>query len=140
MKAPSTPRYQAALENSAVQRSYVAMFLSVLLPGLGHLYLGQSGKAFFLFLVFGAGLGLFYLNSLPVTEWGDLTRFAPRENVPTEDTDPETPYAVHLWTFDDREKLMFRPSWKIKLSATAQVLICWGYAVFSGWQGRRLKT
>lgn len=126
-------------DNQSPNRSYVAMFLSALLPGLGQLYLGASGKAFLIFLVFTSALGIFYLNSMPVTDWNDLLRFKPAP--PQENTDPtsetEEPYALHLWTFDNGEKLMFSPSWKLKISATIQALLCWLYAVVDGWKGRR---
>ena len=95
----------------APTRSYFAMILSAILPGLGQLYLGQSLKGFILFLIFASALGIFYLNSMPVNEWRDLTRFKPpaEEDVSTDDTeDAQKPpaYAIHIWTFDDGEKLM----------------------------------
>ena len=123
-------------------RSYVAMVLSALLPGLGQLYLGQFLRGFIIFLVFASALGIFYLNSMPVKEWRDLTRFgpAPKEDISTDDTEdaPKHPaYAIHLWTFDDGEKLMYRPSWKLKISGSIQGILCWLYAIGDGWRGRR---
>ena len=129
-------------EGKPAAPSYVAMVLSAILPGLGQLYLGQFPKAIVVFVVFASAIGLFYLNSLPVTEWRDLTRFKPaaEENTSTENTEnseAQEPYSIHIWTFDDGEKLMYRPSWKLKISASVQGILCWLYAVSDGWRGRR---
>lgn len=123
-------------------RSYLAMLLSAILPGLGQLYLEQFLKGTVLLIVFASAIGLFYVNSLPVTEWRDLMRFkpaAPGATVSdgTGSTEAQSNYAIHLWTFDDGEKLMFRPSWKLKISALIQAGLCWFYAVGNGWRGRR---
>ncbi len=122
--------------------SFVAMVLSAILPGLGQLYLGQFPKAIVLFAIFASAIGIFYLNSLPVTEWRDLTRFKPAVKKHTstdrvEDSEAQEPYSIHIWTFDDGEKLMYRPSWKLKISASVQGILCWVYAVGDGWRGRR---
>ena len=122
--------------------SFVAMVLSAIVPGLGQLYLGQSAKGIIILIVFTSALGLFYINSLPVTGWDDLMRFKPpaKEN-PTSnnagDSERQASYAIHIWTFDDGEKLMYRPSWKLKISASIQGILCWLYAVGDGWRGRR---
>lgn len=123
-------------------RSFVAMVLSAILPGLGQLYLGQSPKAIVLFFIFVSAIGVFYLNSLPVTEWDDLMRFKPATQERTsadgtQNTEVPEPYSIHIWTFDDGEKLMYRPSWKLKISASVQGILCWLYAVGDGWRGRR---
>ena len=55
----------------------------------------------------------------------------------TEET--QQPYEIHIWTFDDGEKLMYRPSWKFKITASIQVVLCWLYAVGDGWRGRRKR-
>ena len=114
---------------SMVSRSYVAMILSALLPGLGQLYLAQFVKGVIIFFIFASALLLFYVNSLPVTEWSDLLRFS--------SVVQEQPYEIHIWTFDDGEKLMYRPSWKFKITASIQAVLCWLYAVSDGWRGRR---
>ena len=129
---------------SLKSRSYVAMGLSIILPGLGQLYLGQSVKGFMLFLLFASALGIFYLNSMPVKEWRDLTRFKPaaKENISTDNTEDaqnHPAYAIHLWTFDGGEKLMYRPSWKLKISGLIQGILCWLYAIGDGWRGRRRR-
>ncbi len=123
-------------------RSYVAMVLSAILPGLGQLYLAQFVKGTIIFLIFATALAIFYLNSLPVTEWRDLMRFKPAEQENTEGNDIGTeetqrPYEIHIWTFDEGEKLMYRPSWKFKITSSIQAVLCWLYAVGDGWRGRR---
>ena len=128
----------------APTRSYFAMILSAILPGLGQLYLGQFLKGFILFLIFASALGIFYLNSMPVKEWRDLTRFKPptKEDISTDDTEAtqKSPvYAIHIWTFDDGEKLMYRPTWKLKISGSIQGILCWLYAIGDGWRGRRRR-
>ena len=129
----------------APARSYVAMVLSAILPGLGQLYLGQFLKGFILFLIFASAVGIFYLNSMPVNEWRDLVRFKPMPKTETttdntEDSEERPEYAIHIWTFDDGEKLMYRPSWKLKISGSIQGILCWFYAIGDGWRGRRRRS
>ena len=123
-------------------RSYIAMLLSVIFPGFGQLYLGHFLKAFIIFLGVASAVGIIYLNSMPVEDWRDLTRFKPPAKTETTETDTESGekppgYAIHIWTFDDGEKLMYRPSWKLKISGAAQGILCWLYAIGDGWRGRR---
>ncbi len=131
-------------------RSPLAMLLSAVLPGFGQLYLGRFPKGVLLLALFSSAVALFYLNSLPVTEWQDLLRFrttpAPaatdeteRTGASTESAEAQEAYAIHVWTFDDGEKLMYRPSWKLKLSMGIQALLCWLYAVIDGWKGRQVR-
>ena len=127
---------------SLQKRSYVAMFLSVILPGLGQLYLGHFLKAFIIFLGVASAVGIIYLNSMPVEDWRDLTRFKPPAKTETtqegtEKSEKPPGYAIHIWTFDDGEKLMYRPSWKLKISGSIQGVLCWLYAIGDGWRGRR---
>ena len=124
---------------AAYARSYAAMVLSAILPGLGQLYLGQFVKGVIIFLIFASAAGLFYLNSLPVTEWRDLLRFraATKADEVLDSDELMQPYEIHIWTFDDGEKLMYRPSWKLKISSAIQGVLCWLYAVGDGWRGRR---
>lgn len=141
MVEPANARVTASNSGSAegksATRSFVAMVLSAILPGLGQLYLGQFPKAVVLFLIFASALGIFYLNSLPVTGWDDLMRFKPAAKDNTSTDTAQEPYSIHIWTFDDGEKLMYRPSWKLKISASVQGILCWLYAVGDGWRGRR---
>ena len=130
---------------SVKNRSYVAMVLSAILPGLGQLYLGQFLKGFIIFLIFASAFGIFYLNSMPVEEWRDLARFRPAAEVEpatdnTENSESQSLYAIHIWTFDDGEKLMYRPSWKLKISGSIQGILCWFYAIGDGWRGRRRRS
>lgn len=134
----------AAPTESPKNRSYVAMILSAILPGLGQLYLGQFLKGFIIFLIFASAFGIFYLNSMPVKEWRDLVRFKPIPKTETTmdntgDSEKQPGYAIHLWTFDDGEKLMYRPSWKLKISGSIQGILCWLYAIGDGWRGRRRR-
>ena len=147
MVEPANARVTASNSGSAEgkppTRSFVAMVLSAILPGLGQLYLGQFPKAVVLFVIFASAIGIFYLNSLPVTGWDDLVRFKPaaKGNTSTDGTEDSeaqgAPYSIHIWTFDDGEQLMYRPSWKLKISASVQGILCWLYAVGDGWRGRR---
>jgi len=137
-----TSSHSGSVEDKPPAPSFVAMVLSAILPGLGQLYLGQFPKAIILFAIFASAIGIFYLNSLPVTGWDDLMRFKPAaiDNTSTDKADgseAQEPYSIHIWTFDDGEKLMYRPSWKLKISASVQGILCWLYAVGSGWRGRR---
>ena len=136
MAGPVGPETQ-----SIKKRSYVAMLLSVIFPGLGQLYLGHFLKAFIIFLGFASAFGIVYLNSMPVDDWHDLTRFKPPAKTETTESDTENTekppgYAIHIWTFDDGEKLMYRPSWKLKISGLIQGILCWLYAIGDGWRGR----
>lgn len=134
----------AAPTESPKNRSYVAMILSAILPGLGQLYLGQFLKGFIIFLIFASAFSIFYLNSMPVKEWRDLVRFKPipKTETTTDNTgnsEKQPGYAIHIWTFDDGEKLMYRPSWKLKISGSIQGILCWLYAIGDGWRGRRRR-
>ena len=133
--------------------SYVAMLLSLILPGLGQIYLRKRLRGFILFLGVALGGTLIYLNSLPVDSWDDLTSIddftgwwekGRSDNTNTvqsldapdvEEEIEESGY--HLWTFENGKKLMYRPSWKLKLSGLAQGLFFWVYAIFDGWRGER---
>jgi hypothetical protein len=154
-------------EVSTGKRSYLAMGLSTLLPGLGQFYLRKPFQGFILFLgVISAG-AIIYMNSVPVNSWRDLTRldgfekrWAERraekkgginsdgsvvsgvkppttsgKNPLTADENKNADY--HLYTFEDGKKLMFRPSWKFKVSGFIQGVVFWMYAIFDGWLGRK---
>ena len=56
------------------RRSYCAMLLSMILPGLGQIYLRKPSKGIILFIGILSAMLLIYANSLPVTSWRDLTR------------------------------------------------------------------
>ena len=57
-----------------VERSYCAMLLSMIIPGLGQIYLRKLSKGIILFIGILSAMLLIYANSLPVTSWRDLTR------------------------------------------------------------------
>ena len=134
--------------------SYLAMLLSLILPGLGQIYLRRWLKGFILFLGVALGAAIFYLNSLPVAGWEDILHFddfadrwKERQSdntsvVPPSDTeDPmqeiEEELGYHIWTFETGKKLMYRPSWKLKLSGLVQGLVFWLYAIIDGWRGEK---
>lgn len=123
-------------------RSYTAMVLSAFLPGLGQLYLGNFLKGFVILFVFVSAIGIFYLNSYPVNEWGDLLRFrttSQAETAAKDKTNTETGSddSIPIWTLDNGETLMFKPSWILKVTSSIQAIICWIYAVSDGLRGRR---
>jgi hypothetical protein len=132
--------------------AYLAMLLSLILPGLGQIYLRKWLKGFIIFLGVALGGTIIYLNSLPVDGWQDLTRFddftnwweerrfgntnaVPSSDVPDMAKGREERPGYHLWTFENGKKLMYRPSWKLKLSGLVQVLFFWLYAICDGWRG-----
>lgn len=122
-------------------RSFPAMILSAVFPGLGQMYLGQYFKAVFILIGFFSALGFFYLNSYPVNEWKDLLQFSTLSysskilHTKTEEK-PNHEGSIKLWTLDDGKILMYRPSWKLKITSTIQGLIFWIYAVSTGWKGK----
>ena len=136
------------------KRSYFAMLLSLILPGLGQLYLRKPVKGLVLFLgVVFAGM-IIYLNSFPVNSWQDPTSFddakqwwkerrSDRTNPEPLMTESDTVRkqeeepGYHLWTFESGKKLMYRPSWKLKVSGFVQGSIFWLFAVYDGWHGQK---
>ena len=66
------------------RRSYSAILLSMILPGLAQLYLGKPLKGIIILLGIITALGLIYANSLPVDSWQDLTRIDRTETSPYE--------------------------------------------------------
>ena len=56
------------------KRSYRAMLLSMIIPGLGQIYLSKPFKGVIMFIGIISAMVLIYANSLPVTSWRDLTR------------------------------------------------------------------
>lgn len=122
-------------------RSYVAMILSAFIPGLGQVYLHQVAKGCFIFFLFLSAIGLFYINSYPVKDLDDLLRFRPKGSNSTSsntslNTDTDHDISIQIWTLENGKTLMFRPTWFLKVTAVLQALICWIYAVYSGWCGK----
>ena len=56
------------------KRSYRAMLMSMIIPGLGQIYLRKLFKGVIIFIGIILAVVLIYANSLPVTSWRDLTR------------------------------------------------------------------
>ena len=135
--------------------SYLAMLLSLILPGLGQIYLRKWLRGIVLFFGVAFGATLIYLNSLPIDGWQDLTSFDDftdwweerrsdnTDAMQSSDAPPDTAegeengQGYHLWTFENGKKLMYRPSWKLKLSGLVQGLFFWLYAIFDGWRGEK---
>ena len=106
------------------QRSYRAMLLSIIIPGLGQIYLRKILKGIIIFIGLISALVLIYANSLPVTSWRDLIRIDRTETSPDErgtakqteaylendsssqDKDPRQWRGYTLYTSDS--KFMFR--------------------------------
>ena len=57
------------------KRSYLAMLLSMIIPGLGQFYLRKPLKGVILLLGVASAGVLIYISSLPVNSWHDLIRF-----------------------------------------------------------------
>ena len=56
------------------RRSYCAMLLSMIIPGLGQIYLRKILKGVLILTGVISAMVLIYANSLPVTSWRDLIR------------------------------------------------------------------
>ena len=57
-----------------VERSFRAVLLSIIIPGLAQIYLRKPLKGIIILLGITSAMVLIYLNSLPVNSWRDLTR------------------------------------------------------------------
>ena len=55
-------------------RSFRAMLMSMIIPGLGQIYLRKLFKGVIIFIGIILAIVLIYANSLPVTSWRDLIR------------------------------------------------------------------
>ncbi|RKU28806.1 hypothetical protein C6497_08585 [Candidatus Poribacteria bacterium] len=122
-------------------RSFPAMILSAVFPGLGQMYLGQYFKAVIILIGFLSALGFIYLNSYPVNEWKDLLEFDTiSQNSKILHTKskghPHAEGSIKIWTLDSGKIIMYRPSWKLKVTSGIQGLIFWIYAVSTAWRGK----
>ena len=133
--------------------SFLAAFLSLLLPGLGQVYLRTPFKGLIFFVGVAVGALLVYLNSLPLTSWRDLIRFEEAEKIvqsqkgedgvridleKLKETAKEIESKPHLRLYEDEErKLMFKPNWIIKITGFAQTILLWLWAILDGWSGER---
>lgn len=66
------------------KRSYRAMLMSMIIPGLGQIYLRKLFKGVITFIGIILAIVLIYANSLPVTSWRDLTRIDRTETLSDE--------------------------------------------------------
>ena len=57
-----------------VERSFRAVLLSIIIPGLAQIYLRKPFKGIIILLGIISAMVLIYLNSLPVNSWRDLIR------------------------------------------------------------------
>ena len=57
-----------------VERSFRAVLLSIIIPGLAQIYLRKPLKGIIILLGITSAMVLIYLNSLPVNSWRDLIR------------------------------------------------------------------
>ncbi len=80
------------------ERSYCAMLLSMIIPGLGQIYLRKLLKGIILIIGVISALLLIYANSLPVTSWRDLVRL----DRPETSLD-EQPAAGQMDTYSDTD-------------------------------------
>jgi len=123
------------------KKSFPAMFLSLICPGLGQVYLRKPFKGAILF--FGTVLGIFliYVNSLPVDSVTDLLLVVLEYNgdsgvrLKSKLKNPGSEgYEYTIYKFKKRD-LRFRPYWQFRLSGSFQVLIFWAYSIWDGFLG-----
>jgi len=105
--------------------SPLAMFLSMLCPGLGQVYLGKYVKASVIFLAAVMGIVLIYVNTLPFNDFSDLLK----------KDGPSKEYTI--WKFKSGRTLMFKSRWQFRLSGFIQFVGAWLYGVADGLAGRR---
>jgi len=130
-------------EISTGKKSFLGMFLSLICPGLGQVYLHKPLKGIALF--FGAAIGflLLYVNSLPVDSINDLFLIKIRNQ---EDADSRFNFELQLknpesenyeYTIRKFKKgeLRFRPFWQFRLSGSIQMYLLWLYAIWDGFLG-----
>ena len=65
-------------------RSYLAMLLSMIIPGLGQIYLCKTLQGVIILIGVISAMMLIYTNSLPVTSWRDLIRIDRTETLSDE--------------------------------------------------------
>ncbi len=114
------------VEISTGRLSPLAMFLSMLCPGLGQIYLGKYVKALIIFLAAVMSIVLIYVNTLPFNDFSDLLK---------KDTQAKE-YTV--WKFKSSRTLMFKSRWQFRLTGFIQFVCVWLYGVTDGLIGRRM--
>ena len=88
------------------KRSYRAMLMSMIIPGLGQIYLRKLLKGIIIFIGAISAIVLIYANSLPVTSWRDLIRLDRTEPGAAEQT------AVHSETDDPTSENKDPKQWR----------------------------
>ena len=133
--------------------SLFAMLLSIILPGLGQVYLRRARWGFiFLFGVL-IGFGIIYLNSWPVKSWRDLINFREAQDIlesqRTEDgvkldsqklkealeNIEEKPHHELLKIKD--KQFMVRPKWWFKVTGLIQYVLCWLISIVDALMGEQ---
>ena len=101
------------IEISIGKRSWKAMLMSLVVPGLGQFYLRKWEKGIVIFLAVLTGLLIYHINSQP----------------------PGTEFVIMNWT--GGRKIMFKPVRILMYTGAAQALIAWFYGIIDGWRGRK---
>ena len=133
--------------------SLFAMLLSIILPGLGQVYLRRA-KIGFIFL-FGVliGFGIIYLNSWPVQSWKDLTNFREAKDILESQKTKEgiklNPEKLKeaLENIEDKphqellkikdKQVMLRPKWWFKVTGLAQFVFFWLLSIIDALMGKQ---
>ena len=133
--------------------SLFAMLLSIILPGLGQVYLRRARWGFiFLFGVL-IGFGIIYLNSWPVKSWKDLTNFREAQDILKSQRTKEgiklDPQKLKeaLENIEDKphqellkiqnKQLMLRPKWWFKVTGLTQSILFWIFSITDGLMGKQ---
>ena len=133
--------------------SLFAMLLSIILPGLGQVYLRRARKG--MIYLFGVliGFGIIYLNSWPVKSWKDLTNFREAQDILKSQRTKEgiklDPQKLKeaLENIEDKphqellkiqnKQLMLRPKWWFKVTGLTQSILFWIFSITDGLMGKQ---
>ena len=133
--------------------SLFAMLLSIILPGLGQVYLRRARMGvIFLFGVL-TGFGIVYLNSWPVQSWRDLTNFREAKEILESQKTKEgiklNPQKLKeaLENIEDKphqellkikdKQLMLRPKWWFKVTGLTQFVLFWLLSIADALMGQQ---
>ncbi|SVC92997.1 uncharacterized protein METZ01_LOCUS345851 [marine metagenome] len=129
------------------------MLLSIILPGLGQVYLRRARMGvIFLFGVL-TGFGIVYLNSWPVQSWRDLTNFREAKEILESQKTKEgiklNPQKLKeaLENIEDKphqellkikdKQLMLRPKWWFKVTGLTQFVLFWLLSIADALMGQQ---
>ena len=133
--------------------SLFAMLLSIILPGLGQVYLRRARMG--LIFLFGVltGFGIVYLNSWPVQSWRDLTNFREAKDILESQKTKEgiklNPQKLKeaLENIEDKphqellkikdKQLMLRPKWWFKVTGLTQFVLFWLLSIADALMGQQ---